>query len=312
MHPVVVGVDGSEQSRHAVRWGAREAQLRQQPLQLIATHPGIADDSGFFAGRPDVLAEQREHAVTALARARTLAVVTLGESATFQVDAELVEGMPIPTLLRAAESASMLVVGSRGLSALSADLIGSVTYAMVGHAACPVVVIPNVSWKQELHGDGPLVVGVDGSPISELAVELAFTEADLRGAELVAVHACSDLALLGPDVLGDTGDLPEASVGGRGEGQVVGRGKGQVLAERLAGWQERFPDVTVRRITVRDRPVRALLSWSETAQLVVVGSRGRGGFASMILGSTSRALLHTTSCPLVVVRGGTTEPRGHR
>ncbi len=178
VHPVVVGVDGSEQVRHAVRWGAREAQLRRQPLRLIATHPGLADDSGFFAGRPDVLADQRESAVIALAQAQTLAEVALGDSATVQVHAELVEGMPIPTLLRAARSATMLVVGSRGLSALSANLIGSVTYAMVGHAACPVVVIPKVTWSPVLREDRAVAVGVDGSPTSELAVAIAFAESD--------------------------------------------------------------------------------------------------------------------------------------
>ncbi|MEO6879591.1 MAG: universal stress protein [Mycobacteriaceae bacterium] len=299
VNPVVVGVDGSEQSCHAVRWGAREAQLRRQPLRLIATHPGVADDSGFFAGRPDVLTDHRERAATALAQAHTLATAALTDStagvAAVRVEDELVEGMPVPTLLRAAESATVLVVGSRGLSAFSAELIGSVTYAMVGHAECPVAVIPHGAWSQELHANGSVVVGVDGSPASELAVTMAFTEADLRGVELVAVHAYSDLALLDPD-------LADRPAGVSPDDSVDGPGQGHVLAERLAGWQERYPGVTVRRVTVRDRPVRTLLEWSETAQLVVVGSRGRGGFASMILGSTSRALLHTTSCPLLVVR----------
>ena len=122
----------------------------------------------------------------------------------------------------------------------------------------------------------------------------AFEEASLRRTGLVAVHAWTDLDLAtvyqvdSPHRLLDHADLA--------------RGQELLLAESLAGWQERYPDVAVTRVVVADRPVSHLLERAADAQLVVVGSHGRGGFASMLLGSTSRALLHATPCPLMVVR----------
>ena len=132
-----------------------------------------------------------------------------------------------------------------------------------------------------------MLVGVDGSPASELATEIAFDEASRRRVELIALHAWDDAGLFGfPGV-----DWP-----------LLETSEEEMLAERLARWQERYPDVTVRRQIARGRPARHLVEGSDTAQLVVVGSHGRGGFAGMLLGSTSQALVYNAPCPLAIVR----------
>src|SRR5699024_6952814 len=138
-------------------------------------------------------------------------------------------------------------------------------------------------------GAGPVVVGVDGSPRCAAAFEFALTEAQTRGAELRVVHAWSDVPLTGID-------------GPHLQWESIQQREDAFLAETLAGWQAQFPDVPIRREVVHDRPVRHLLTHADDAQLLVVGHRGRGGFRGMMVGSTSRALLHAAPCPLAVVR----------
>ena len=138
-----------------------------------------------------------------------------------------------------------------------------------------------------------MVVGVDGSPTSEAATAFAFEAASLRRVPLVAVHVWRDV-------------LVDATMAPLLDWDVIDSDEREVLAERLAGWSEKYPDVPVRRLVARDRPARALVEESGRAQLVVVGSRGRGGFHGLLLGSVSQALLHHAHCPVAVVRS----PRG--
>jgi nucleotide-binding universal stress UspA family protein len=191
----------------------------------------------------------------------------------------------VPTLIEASKEARMLVVGSQGLGALGRLLLGSVGTALIQHAHCPVAVIRAHDATPDPHA--PVLVGTDRSPASEAATALAFDEASRRGVDLVALHAWCDVGVF--PVLGmDWRDRER-------EGQ-------EVLAERLAGRQEEYPDVHVRRLLVCDKPAHWLLEQSEHAQLVVVGGRGRGGFPGMLLGSVSSAIAHSANIPVMVVR----------
>jgi nucleotide-binding universal stress UspA family protein len=205
-----------------------------------------------------------------------------------EIHTEPVTGSPVTELLQASADARLVALGSRGLGGFSGMLTGSTVVAMVARGRCPVVVVRGGGRE-----NGPVVVGVDGSPANEPAVAAAFDEASSRGADLVAVHSWLSVSAgtahtLGQQLLSDFDGL-EAN-------------ERELLAERLAGWQEKYPDVAVRRVVARDHPVRCLLDHSADAQLLVIGSRGRGGFSGMLTGSTSQALIHHATCPLLVVQ----------
>jgi len=170
-----------------------------------------------------------------------------------------------------------------------------VTASVAAHSECPVAVVRGRTLDGHPPTEGPIVVGVDGSESCKPAVAAAFEEAAMRSATLVAVNVWSDVSV--QPSLGATPDDPHWS--------RIQTGEEVVLAERLAGWQERYPDVNVERVVARDRPVRVLSEYAEQAQLIVVGTRGRGGFKGMLLGSTSRAMLHTADCPVLIVPSGT-------
>jgi nucleotide-binding universal stress UspA family protein len=186
----------------------------------------------------------------------------------------------------------MIVIGHTGDGGFADMLLGSTAAAVVSHAHCPVMVIRGRSGHSGSPESGPVVVGVDGSPVSEQAVGVAFEEASARGVPLVAVHAWSD---------GNTASWYRTNRY-LAEWDSIKDGEALALAERLAGWQEKHPEVEVRRELVQDRPRHALLERSATSQLIVVGSRGRGGFRGMLLGSTSQALVQHAQCPVLVVR----------
>ncbi|MFH5210037.1 universal stress protein [Antrihabitans sp. NCIMB 15449] len=281
--PIIVGVDGSPSSNEAVRWAAQEATRQHAPLLLVLADViplGYLPGNGFYQTEID---KQAMAGRATLAEAKLLAE---GTASSVDVQTEFVTGSAIQTLLDRSKDARMLAVGSRGLGAFRSSLLGSVSTALAMHAHCPVAVIRDARVGATPDA-GSVVVGIDGSATSVHAIGIAFDQASKRGVELVAVHAWMDtsqFALEGVD--GQSAEDTEAAV----------------FSESLAGWHDQYPDVGVRRVLVKDRPVRQLLEESATAQVLVVGSHGRGGFTGMLLGSTSRALLHTAECPIIVAR----------
>ena len=164
-------------------------------------------------------------------------------------------------------------------------LAGSTAVALAAHAECPVVVV-----RGRPAGEA-VVVGVDASPGSDAAIGFGFEEAAARSVPVVAVLAWQEF-------------LVDSVFAREPVGWQVTTGEGQwhLLAQRMAGWQQKYPDVTVVQMVVRDRPAHTLLDMAGNAQLLVVGSRGHGGFSGMLLGSTSQALVYHSPCPVAVVR----------
>jgi nucleotide-binding universal stress UspA family protein len=287
---MIVAVDGSAASDAAVRWATAEAAMRNAPLTLLhAMAPGVPVWGLGYAMAPlplDYGELQEEDGKRVLTCARDVAEAAMPPGRQVVVESELITATTVPTLIDATKDAEMIVVGCRGKGAWRRSLLGSVSTALVQHAHCPVAVIHDPADAPTPEA-GPVVVGVDGSAASERALAIAFDEASWRGADLVALHAWID---------SDTSALPHSAWP---DFQTAAE---ETLAERLAGWSDRYPDVQVRRKLVFDKPARHLLEAAESAQLVVLGSHGRGGFAGMLLGSVSTAVVHAVQTPTIVAR----------
>lgn len=285
--PIVVAVDGSPTSFAAAAWAARYARRSNAPLHLVnsATLPVLYGATVAFTQSDFELVHADGERV--IGEAKRIAADLAGQDSKLEITGEVVTGPIIPALLDHSTKASLLVVGSRGLGAFTRSLVGSVSAAVTRHASCPVAVVKDDTVADVVGRTGPIVVGVDGSENSIPATKFAFAAAAAHGDELLAVHAWSDASQF---------SIPELQF------PAVAESEAAVLSAALAGCRQDYPDVVVRTLTVRDRPARNILEQSQTAQLVVVGSHGRGGFKGMLIGSTSQSLLHSVECPIVIVR----------
>jgi nucleotide-binding universal stress UspA family protein len=265
---VVVGADGSSSSLAAVETAAREARRRRAALRVVyaLNWPVRPMYSPLDTTPLNRLVSE------AADRARSVAPeVTVTEA--------MVPGDTVSVLDAESRAADLLVVGARGAGGFIGMLLGSTAASLTAHSRCPVMVA-----REESADTGPIVLCVDGSPAGETAVEFAFAEAALRGAEIAAVHVW----------------LPDHAPAGTGVEPAE-----RLLAQALAGHAEKHPDVTVRREVASGEAREVLIESSRNAQLVVVGARGRGGFTGLLLGSVSQALLHHAHSSVVVVRDRT-------
>ncbi|WP_174188089.1 universal stress protein [Nocardia barduliensis] len=286
---VIVGVDGSDGSWAAVRWAAQFAAERGRELEIL--HGMDLVGTGWVLGDyevviPSVIDAVREQGKDVVARAERLARSTAPE---LRVSTRVSTDTGRELLIEHSAEAYAVVIGATGNAGTFTHL-GSTLLSVTAHAHGTVVVVrtgPDVGDATQV--SGPVVVGVDGSAVGEAAIAAAFAEAAERGAELVAVHVWSDWDLGRFGGHASLGELDLTNV------------ERAILAERLAGWQEKFPEVRVVRKVEVSAPGPHLLDWSKVAQLLVVGSRGRGGFASMLLGSTANTLVQHASCPVMVV-----------
>jgi len=293
---IVVAVDGSPDSNAAMRWAVREATMRNVALTLVhaalpvSFGPQVLEWSG-FSPPAEFLQDLDDNSRQVLADAVKIVEDMSGDHRP-RMNAELTYGAPVPALVELSTKADMVVVGSRGHGALERALLGSVSTGLVHHAHCPVAVI-----RKELSSrtEGCVLVGVDGSPASELATAIAFDEASWRGAELVTLHAWTDVEIP---------DIPDREWTGttRTSWTTLQSAAEETLAERLAGYRDRYPNVVVHSEVFVNHAAQHLVERSESAQLVVVGSHGRGGFAGMLLGSVSTAVVHAVRAPVIVAR----------
>ncbi|MEU3936987.1 universal stress protein [Streptomyces sp. NPDC029044] len=286
--PVVVGVDGSPSSLDAVGVAGHEAAIRGAELRLV--HAFGRSSSHLPAGGPAWnpagagVRELLDGTLMAAERRARAVAPQVG------ITRDVTVGEPLVVLEIASRTASVVVVGSRGLGAFGSLLLGSVSGHLAAHGRCPVLVV-----RGRTDPAGPVLLAVDDSPASEEAVRFAFAEAALRGADLTALHVCRTGS---SDVYDGPADPPFVTY----DETHLREHAERVLDAALTGPEESHPDVAVLRKPVTGRVRHTLVEASAGAQLLVVGARGRGGFTGLLLGSVSQAVLHHAHCPVAVVR----------
>ncbi|MHA7269479.1 universal stress protein [Arthrobacter sp. HLT1-20] len=294
---IVVGIDGSDQSNCALIWAARQAKLRNLPLHLVTAYtvPIFAAsglDGGYATVDDDVIRQGAE----AVLREAAAKVAHLDVA----MDARVENGDAAGVLLELSESAQLLVFGSRGRGGFIGRLLGSVSSALPAHAKCPTVTVP-LSCARRL-GEGPpsekpapvienvVTVGVDGSAHARYAVLLAAEQAERSGAILRIICAVKPY----------TGSLAWMPAPVDREALFA-----EIQQQLDAGekWiRSHFPTLPIEVALIEGSAVEELVKASETSELVVMGTRGRGGFAGMMLGSTTDGVRHHAKGPIMVVR----------
>ncbi|PKW25649.1 universal stress protein [Phycicoccus duodecadis] len=272
---VVVAVDVDAPVEPVLAAAAALAASTRRPLHVVnATGVGIVPWTAPMLQRQEAkLRELRDR------------LATLGEMSVTSCTA--LES-PAAAIVRASADAELVVIGSGRLGRLAGEVLGATTHQVAMHSRCPVLVVPD---GLDLPEHGPVVVGVDTGEHSRPAIGLAFAEASRRSAPLVAVHAWW---------LEHPGAFDDASRWAGGEHPAYDAEELSV-SEMMAGWAEKYPDVVVRTEILRGEPVPVIREVARSAQLLVVGSRGSGGFVGLLLGGVSSRLLHGSPCPVLVV-----------
>ncbi|MCD0484503.1 universal stress protein [Streptacidiphilus sp. ASG 303] len=281
--PVVAGVGRSATALRAAHWAADEAVRRGVPLRMVHAlewppgsdpHPAVDHPERTWSAHYRAAGEAvlREAADEVRRRRPEADVETL-----------LADGSRAAVLRAQGDEAALLVIGAKRLAAEDVLTTGNLGVALTSHAGCPVAV---VRVPEHVTHEPPLVVvGVDGSENCRDAVAVAFEEAALRGARLLAVEARQHVG------------RPLAESRNR---ELEERVRAD-LSEATAGWQEKYPEVEVRHEVLPGKPAQVLLREAAHARCLVVGTRGLGGFRGLLLGSVSHVLLHHAACPLIVV-----------
>lgn len=279
--PILVAYDGSPDAHRALEWAAAESLRTLAPIQVLVVNEVPTPAWGDAAGMAVVTEGFVVDSSALLDEAQTLLV----EAGVAKPIVRQHSGHVVGELLRAAASASTVVMGSRGHGRVGEALLGSVSQHVARHATCPVVVV-----REPLDGESRrIVVGVDGSPTSAAALDYACRRAEDTGETVVALHGWHVRA-------------PSADVWNSAPRSVETEDRELLLAESVAGVCADHPDVRLEQEVVLVAPEQCLVDASASASLVVVGSRGRGFFSGMLMGSVSQAVLHRATCPVAVVR----------
>ncbi|MCJ0979597.1 universal stress protein [Rhodococcus sp. ARC_M12] len=287
----VVGVDGSVSARNAVRWAATDVVGRDTTLVLV--YAGVDQDitrTGAPGANSGTASGARARAQSALAAARVIALSILGDDA--DVKTVLDPGPPHEVLNGYADTARMLVLGSRRKGTVARAVLGSVSTDIATHARCPIAVVPQTFTRTATESEtAPAVVGVDCSPNDDAVLDVAFDQASRLGVPLRAVHAYESLQPR-------TGFTRHIDLGPR---MRVDSAPQRWIDHLIASWSEKYPDVEATAHATQDRPSHALLDDASHAQLIVLGARSRGAISPLFGGSTSRAVLHRADIPVVIV-----------
>jgi nucleotide-binding universal stress UspA family protein len=292
---ILVGVDGSEESLHALDWAARYARHTDRSLHVVGSYmlPGFVGRTHYpydlpFVDDPYVRQRVEHFLSTALQRAAQAGVAATSELAT---------GEPTGVLVERSGAHSLVVVGARGAGGFTERLLGTVSSNLPAHSRCPTVVVPfhqagratgREPGVRESSGRGRVVVGFDGSPVAELAIDLAAEHARARGVELLVVRAVP---------MASWSHSPWLHPGFRDGLLTAARADLNEVVEHL---RARHDDVEIRGRAVEGTASGVLIEASRSADLLVVGARGCGGIKGLLLGSTSQAVLHRAACPVLV------------
>ncbi|GAA2236186.1 universal stress protein [Rarobacter faecitabidus] len=302
---IVVGVDGSTASKVALAWAIRQAQRTDSELIALCSYSlpsfTVASLDGGYAALDDAAIADGARQVAELARQRAA-------DAGVNASAKVVPGDAAAALIDISASASLVVVGTRGGSGIPERLLGTVSSALPAHAKCPTVLVPRCcGFSEDASGDEKaaedavpdialkpikrIVVGVDGSVTSQVALRVALREARAWEAEVVVV-----------------GGVPIASGSGLLAWLPAAIDRQQIVDDVRAGIERlvdqavaEIPGITPEIVVLDGTGAELLTRFSKTSDLLVLGSRGRGGFAGLLLGSTSQAVLHHSSCPVLVI-----------
>jgi len=296
---IAAGIDGSQAAFGAARWAAFDAQRRGVTLRLV--HAVVAPLVGGYP-EPSLLAPQvtdkmRERAARLL---HTTTDRLRADHPGLRIETTQQDGPPVPVLMDHSRRALAMVVGADGVGRLTGVFFGSASARLAEHGHGCIIIARPESVATADSDPGDVVVGVDGSPQSQAAIGFAYEEAALRGATLVAIHTWNDKPLRR-----GLGSYPlEIDASG------IDQAQHRLLETELAGWEQKYPDVPVQMRILRGRPAPNLLRYAHQitstngerrTQLIVVGSRGRGGFTGLLLGSTSQAVMIHADCSVAVV-----------
>lgn len=278
---IIAGVDGSAHGWAALAWAAEQARDLGIPLHIVHAFAPDIPMLGFGAtDQTSILDEGKRLLATAVARAHAV-------DPKIVVTTSLPPGFASRALVGASRDATMVVLGAIGHGLLSRATIGAVAQQVAAHASCPVVIVGHEDHSETTHHR--VVVGVDGSPSSMAALHTAFGQAAAREAELVVVHSWE---AKGPE---------DPTLQSNSSWPAYESHLEQAVTREIASSSAEHPAVKVRHEVVRNSPIAALIRAADTADLVVVGARGIGGFPGLHLGSVSNRLLGRTACPLVIV-----------
>ena len=284
--PIVAATDGSEESLRAIEWAAREAEIHDVPLRIVSAAAllprMIEGQEGSDPGTvTDALSRNRD---LALARSAERAAKT---SPGLLIDTDRLTGLPAQAVTESGAGALMLVVGSRGLGAFTAMVLGSVSRYVATHASCPVAVVRDETMPTHRQ----VCVGIGDLDHCADSLTFAFEEAAERQASLLAVHSWhapqADISRAGQAFTAPSGHAVEAEAGRR-------------LAALLDGWRAKYPDVPVSQDVVHGHPGRTLVGLSARADLVVLGRHARhSGLPGP--GAVTHAVLNHAHGPVVTV-----------
>ncbi|MFF0305206.1 universal stress protein [Streptomyces sp. NPDC004562] len=299
---ITVGLDGSPASLAAADWAAHEAQLRNLPLRLVTAWewqaPAFAPAPGLGVPVPpsDL---QRASAQDLLAQARS----RVGEARPgLRIDTDEIPGLPVPALLKAAEEAELLVLGSRGLSKTAGYLLGSVSQAVLSSCERPVVLVRAAEHGEEeavpatsereaaaVSGHRDVVLGLDLHKPNDTVIDFAFDAASRRAARLRIIHGWTlPPYYYGGELMPDLNDDMVKQV--RSE-----------LSDVLRPWQDRYPAVEIHAQATIGGAGRHLVDASCDAALVVVGRQTRRAAVGAHIGPVTQALLHHGVAPVAVI-----------